>query len=95
MASLKGPGERETFDGRRNTFFLYLFFLMKTTGAGLRVAIVHARWNTVIIDALVAGARKSLVEAGVAEQNIVVESVPGSYELPYAVQRSVNRPFQF
>ncbi|KAH8693513.1 6,7-dimethyl-8-ribityllumazine synthase-like protein [Talaromyces proteolyticus] len=70
MASLKGPGKIETYDG-----------------AGLRVAIVHARWNTVIIDALVSGARKSLLSAGVAEQNIVVQSVPGSYELPFAVQR--------
>lgn len=30
---------------------------------------------------------KSLKAAGVKEENIVVQSVPGSYELPYAVQR--------
>lgn len=56
-------------------------------GSGLRVAIVHARWNTAIIDPLVAGAKKSLLSAGVPEENIVIESVPGSYELPFAVQR--------
>jgi 6,7-dimethyl-8-ribityllumazine synthase len=59
----------------------------KHDGSGLRVAIVHARWNTAMIDALVAGAKKSLTAAGVKEENIVLESVPGSYELPLAVQR--------
>ncbi|KAJ5130172.1 6-7-dimethyl-8-ribityllumazine synthase [Penicillium bovifimosum] len=56
-------------------------------GSGLRVAIVHARWNTVIIDSLVAGAKKNLLLAGVSEDNITVQTVPGSYELPLAVQR--------
>ncbi|KXG45388.1 6,7-dimethyl-8-ribityllumazine synthase [Penicillium griseofulvum] len=56
-------------------------------GSGLRVAIVHARWNTVIIDQLVAGAKKTLLAAGVTEDNITVQTVPGSYELPLAVQR--------
>jgi 6,7-dimethyl-8-ribityllumazine synthase len=56
-------------------------------GSDLRVAIVHARWNTKIIDSLLSGAKKSLAAAGVKDENIVVESVPGSYELPYAVQK--------
>ncbi|KAL1981180.1 hypothetical protein VTN96DRAFT_2981 [Rasamsonia emersonii] len=56
-------------------------------GSGLRIAIVHARWNATIVDALVAGAKKSLLSAGVAEENITIQSVPGSYELPFAVQR--------
>lgn len=40
-----------------------------------------------IISPLVEGAKKSLLSAGVLEENISVQSVPGSYELPYAVQR--------
>ncbi|CAF9928841.1 MAG: hypothetical protein ALECFALPRED_004153 [Alectoria fallacina] len=56
-------------------------------GSNLRIAIVHARWNTEIISALVAGARRSLLASGVKVENIVVEDVPGSYELPFAVQR--------
>jgi len=56
-------------------------------GSSLRIAIVHARWNTQIIDSLLDGAKKSLAAAGVKESNIVVQSVPGSYELPYAVQK--------
>ena len=56
-------------------------------GSKLRIAIVHARWNTAIISALVSGARKALLASGVKEENIVVQDVPGSYELPLAVQR--------
>ena len=65
----------------------------KVDGSSLRIAIVHARWNKVIIDALVAGALKKLKEAGVKESNIVVESVPGSFELPIACSRCVSLYF--
>lgn len=44
-----------------------------------------------MIDALVAGAKKSLKEAGVKDENIVLQTVPGSYELPFAVQRYVQQ----
>ena len=40
-----------------------------------------------MIDALVSGAKKSMKAAGIKDENIIVESVPGSYELPLAVQR--------
>ncbi|KAJ5894417.1 6-7-dimethyl-8-ribityllumazine synthase [Penicillium taxi] len=56
-------------------------------GSGLRVAIIHARWNATIIDQLVSGAKKSLFAAGVTEDNITIQTVPGSYELPLGVQR--------
>ena len=56
-------------------------------GSDLRIGIVHARWNTQIIDALLEGAKKTLAAAGVKQENIVIQTVPGSYELPYAVQR--------
>ncbi|KAK1234381.1 lumazine synthase [Marasmius sp. AFHP31] len=61
----------------------------KLDGSPLRVAIVHARWNKSVIDALVAGAIAKLKESGVKESNIVVESVPGSFELPLAVSRMI------
>ncbi|KAK7228688.1 hypothetical protein V2G26_000858 [Clonostachys chloroleuca] len=59
-------------------------------GSGLRVAIVHARWNETIIEPLVAGAKEKLLAAGVKESNIVVQSCPGSWELPIAVQRLIS-----
>ncbi|KAI9781984.1 MAG: hypothetical protein M1839_005577 [Geoglossum umbratile] len=56
-------------------------------GSSLRIAIVHARWNNLVVDRLVGGARKSLLASGVKEENIVIQSVPGSWELPLAVHR--------
>ncbi|KAJ3507503.1 hypothetical protein NLJ89_g6270 [Agrocybe chaxingu] len=58
-------------------------------GSSLRIAIVHARWNKTVIDALVAGAVAKLKERGVKESNIVVETVPGSFELPLACSRMI------
>ncbi|KAG8746843.1 hypothetical protein FRC10_003365 [Ceratobasidium sp. 414] len=58
-------------------------------GSNLRVAIVHARWNKSIIDALVAGAVAKLKERGVKESNIVIQSVPGSFELPLACSKVI------
>ncbi|KAM4059563.1 6,7-dimethyl-8-ribityllumazine synthase domain-containing protein [Hirsutella rhossiliensis] len=56
-------------------------------GSALRVAIVHACWNMHIIKPLVAGAKEKLLSHGVKESNIVVQSCPGSWELPLTVQR--------
>jgi hypothetical protein len=50
---------------------------------------VHARWNAAIIEALLDGTKKALAQAGVKDENIVIQSVPGSYELPYAVKQYV------
>lgn len=63
----------------------------KYDGSKLRIGIVHARWNRKIIDALVEGAIKRLLEFGVKEQNIVVVSVPGAFELPYACKLLVDK----
>ncbi|KAJ7633049.1 6,7-dimethyl-8-ribityllumazine synthase [Roridomyces roridus] len=62
---------------------------VKYDGTPLRVAIVHARWNTTVIDALLAGAVAKLKERGVKESNIIIQSVPGSFELPLACSRMI------
>lgn len=59
----------------------------KYDGSKLRVGIIHARWNSVIIDALVKGAIERMTGLGVKEENIIVQTVPGSYELPYGSKR--------
>lgn len=51
----------------------------KVDGKDLRIGIVHARWNMQIIGPLLEGTKKKLLEAGVKESNIVVQSVPGSW----------------
>ncbi|KAI1631069.1 6,7-dimethyl-8-ribityllumazine synthase [Biscogniauxia mediterranea] len=56
-------------------------------GSALRIGIVHARWNSTIIEPLLKGTKAKLLACGVKEANIIVQSVPGSWELPIAVQR--------
>ncbi|KAJ7074005.1 6,7-dimethyl-8-ribityllumazine synthase [Mycena amicta] len=59
-------------------------------GSPLRVAIVHARWNETVIDSLVKGCVEKLKASGVQEGNIIVQSVPGSFELPLACQKYIT-----
>ncbi len=58
-----------------------------TRGAGRRVAIVVSRFNPRIGDGLLAGALRALREAGVADDQVTVVSVPGALEAPLALQR--------
>ena len=51
---------------------------------GARFAIIASRWNPRITDALVAGARKTFADNGVAEAAVDVLRVPGAWELPMA-----------
>lgn len=73
MSSIKGPSPSKS----------------SYDGSPLRVAIVHSRWNSEVIDALVKGCREKLLALGVKESQIVVESVPGSWELPLACSKYV------
>ncbi len=51
---------------------------------GVRIAIVAARFNEKVVDALVDGARKALVNHGVGANHIDVVRTPGAWELPLA-----------
>lgn len=55
-------------------------------GSKLRIGILHARWNSKIIESLVAGAKAKLLSFGVKPENIIIESVPGSFELPFGTK---------
>lgn len=59
--------------------------LQLADAAGLRVAIVAGRWHTTISDALIAGAQRVAVDAGITE--ITVERVAGAIELPVVAQQ--------
>jgi 6,7-dimethyl-8-ribityllumazine synthase len=52
--------------------------------AGLRVAVLAARFNSEIVDRLVEGARRALLERGAAAADIETIRVPGAWELPQA-----------
>ncbi|MET0345455.1 MAG: 6,7-dimethyl-8-ribityllumazine synthase [Casimicrobiaceae bacterium] len=56
-------------------------------GQGRRVAVVLSRFNPRIGDGLLAGAMRALAEAGVADDDIRVATVPGALESPLALQR--------
>ncbi len=58
-------------------------------GDGMRVAIAASRFNDLITDRLVAGARDSLVRHGIEEASITLVWVPGAFELPLVAQRLV------
>lgn len=48
---------------------------------GMRFGIVVAEWNNMITDALYRSAYNTLVKNGAKEENIIVKTVPGSFEL--------------
>lgn len=50
------------------------------------IGIVVAEWNTEITSALLSGAVEHLTAMGVKEKNIIINHVPGSFELPMGAQ---------
>ena len=55
---------------------------------GLRVGIVVSRWNSFLTERLLEGALDALKRhGGDVEADVTVVRVPGSFELPLAVQR--------
>lgn len=55
-----------------------------------RFAIVVAEWNKDITESLKEGAFNTLVKYGALPENIIVEYVPGSFELVYGAKRIAN-----
>ena len=60
-------------------------------GSALSVGIVAARYNERLVDAMCAQVQARLIAAGVKPKKITVVRVPGSHELPVAVQMLVTR----
>lgn len=56
----------------------------------LRVALVVARFNSLVTERLLEGARELLLSQGVSADRIAVYRVPGAWELPQAAQRIAN-----
>ncbi len=56
-------------------------------GEGMRVAVAASRFNELVTDRLVAGARDSLLRHGVDEGSITLAWAPGAFELPLVAQR--------
>ncbi|MCR4705793.1 MAG: 6,7-dimethyl-8-ribityllumazine synthase [Lachnospiraceae bacterium] len=54
---------------------------------GMKVGIVAARFNEIIVNKLLGGAVDGLVRHGVAEENITAAWVPGAFEIPMIAQK--------
>jgi len=53
-------------------------------GVGLRIGLVRSRWNAEIVQRLCAGVERGLLHLGIPFDDILVETVPGSFEIPMA-----------
>ena len=56
------------------------------SAAGMRFAVVVARWNAVITDRLLQGALDALYRSGAAKEDVQVVRVPGAWEIPSAAR---------
>ncbi|HEY0030341.1 MAG TPA: 6,7-dimethyl-8-ribityllumazine synthase [Bacteroidia bacterium] len=56
------------------------------SGAGMRIGIVVAEWNAAITGALFDGAVRTLVDNGVKKDDILITTVPGTFELTLGSQ---------
>lgn len=69
--------------------------MQKITGrfgdfSGTRVVIVSARFNQLVVDNLVSGARETLARYGVAAENQLWLEVPGALEIPLAARQAID-----
>ena len=59
--------------------------------SGKRFAIIVSEWNEEVTEALYHGAYQTLLDQGAKEENIVSQTVPGSYELSVGAQWMAER----
>ena len=59
-------------------------------GAGLRIGIVVARFNSAVGDGLLASCTAGLARLGVRDSDIKIVTVPGALEVPLALQKMAN-----
>jgi len=55
-------------------------------GADYKIGIVVSEWNDDITENLLKGAKTALLDNGVLDKNIVINYVPGAFELPLGCQ---------
>lgn len=60
-------------------------------GKGKRVGIVVSEWNSSVTNNLLKGASDTLLKFGVSEKDIIIEPVPGSFELTYGAKVMIEK----
>ena len=56
-------------------------------GEGLRIGVVVARFNSFVTAKLLEGAQSALASHGVADDDVTVVRVPGSFEIPVVARK--------
>ncbi len=85
MTSFDRPWRATDHEDRRSTAANQ--YSGNLRGEGVRVAIACGRFNDLITERLLAGARDGLLRHGVDEASITEAWVPGAFELPLAASR--------
>lgn len=63
------------------------------SGESFKIHIAVSEWNSDITNALLEGAKGTLIELGVSDDDISIMHVPGTFELPFAAKCLLkNRP---
>lgn len=60
------------------------------SGKGRRFVIVVAEWNAQVTNAMAEGAIKTLKQYDVADSDIIIKHVPGTFELTYAAAKCLR-----
>ena len=55
-----------------------------------KIAIINARFNHIITDRLVEGAKDAFLRHGGKEENLFLILVPGAFEIPMALQKALE-----
>jgi 6,7-dimethyl-8-ribityllumazine synthase len=55
-------------------------------GSGLKIGLVHSRFNEPVVAKMVAACRQTLLQLGVADADINTANVPGALEIPLVLQ---------
>ena len=55
-----------------------------------KIAIITSRFNHIITDRLIEGARDSFLRHGGEEKNLSLIWVPGAYEIPFVLERALE-----
>tara|TARA_Y100000590_G_scaffold57290_3_gene60186 strand:- start:102 stop:575 length:474 start_codon:yes stop_codon:yes gene_type:complete len=56
-----------------------------------RYGLLSTQWNKFVVDVMLENAEKELTSQGVEPNNIIKIEVPGSYELPLAAKRMLDK----
>jgi 6,7-dimethyl-8-ribityllumazine synthase len=55
-----------------------------------RIAVINGRFNHIVTDRLVEGARDSFLRHGGKDENLDLILVPGAFELPFALKKAIE-----